>query len=400
MSFKTIRHAFEMQAARGNLRDEHVPLMEHITIAEMGIKAFGKAYFGDVWAKAQADVENRRIASETANDVDRHIVKWERLAQDVMSLPTSLARETIVTTLDIPSTLGRARDLTIREAEQPAGLESALMTGSTKVTRNNFLKSGTIMKEYDLLGLFPQPENTNVRYEKFATSEAEYSVAKYSRAIGWTYEAKINDDLGSFLDQAAALGYSARLNRLRVIFEAIIDALTRTNPSGVQPGSGGTAAPGGPTIANIEWAIATLASSNPGRRLGAIGIPVLWEALAKAARDNQYVPNSSPAVINPAYQGFAINVEELLASAMEAAPVAKGAKATDWLAYDAQVGAWLDFATLTGYEASPRIVFKLPDVRDATDLGSFDNMTDAMKVVDVVGAKVTDTTRVLWAAGE
>src|SRR5690625_3285482 len=133
-----------------------------------------------------------------------------------------MAREAIHTTLDLPAVLGRARDLVIRPAEEPVNLESAMLNGAFKRTMQNFREMPSLQKDVDTLGLFLQPEGTNVRYEGFSWSEDKYAVSKYSRAIGWTWEAKVNDDLQSFLDESAALGYAARMNRLKVLFLAIV----------------------------------------------------------------------------------------------------------------------------------------------------------------------------------
>lgn len=388
MRFSEIQHAYENAAARGHSREEHVTLLTAVTIFELAAEAFGRAYYGrPLWNQATADVEARRAAVAGAEDQsDRIIERWTARAKDVNALQERLARETILTTLDLPAVLGRARDVVIQQAEEPFSTESPLFAAAAKTTRTDFRSRPSVRKELDALGLFPQPEGTNVRYQPFEWTEDEYAVGKYSRAIGWTYEARINDDLGSFLDQSAALGYAGRLTRIRTLAAAIIAATTRTAPTG---------GAGGPTIANLEWAREQLASSTPPRRFGAVGIPINWEGLATAARDNQMEPGSSPAVLNPVYQAFRVDVEEIIPLVLAEAP---SGDALDWLAYDANVGAWLEFATLTGYEGGPRIAFKLPDTRE-TDLGSFDNMTDAMKVVDVTGAKVIDPTRVLRVAG-
>lgn len=388
MRFSTIERAFERQALKGHAKEEHVPLLTAVTALEMGAESFYRAYFGDAhWGKAEKDVIARREAVQGAKDSsDALLEKWTRTARDASALESALARETIVTTLDLPAVLGRARDLVIREAEEPYSTESPLFAGAAKVTRPDFRPRKSIKKEFDTLGLFPQPEGTNVRYEAFSFSEDEYAVTKYSRAIGWTYEARVNDDLTGFLDQAATLGYAARMTRIKTLAAAIVAGTSRSTPSG---------GAGGPTIANIEYARDTLAGGTPARRLGAVGVPVAWEGVAQAARDNQMKPGSNPAEVNPVYQSFRIDVEEIVPLVLAAAPAGN---AKDWLAYDANVRSWLEFATLEGYQASPRIAFKLPDTRDA-DLGSFDNMTEAMKVVDVHAAKVIDATKVLRVAG-
>lgn len=390
MRLSETRRAFERMADRGQIKEDHVDLLTHAAIYEAAGNAFGRAYYQETWNKAEDEVQARRAATEGAQaDTDNIIMAWERKAKDVGQLNARMAREAIHTTLDLPAVLGRARDLVIRPAEEPVNLESALLNGAFKRTMQNFREMPSLQKDVDTLGLFLQPEGTNVRYEGFSWSEDKYAVSKYSRAIGWTWEAKVNDDLQSFLDESAALGYAARMNRLKVLFLAIVAGTARTTLTGTGAGAGG------PTIANVDAARAALASSTPPRRLGGISIPVPWEGLANATRDNQFVPASTPAELNPVYSAFTVNVEEYLADVLAAAP---SGNALDWLAHDSNIASWLEFATLRGFEGGPSIVFKLPDTRES-GYGSFDNMTDAMKVVDVVGAKVIDGTRVLRVAG-
>src|SRR5690625_7533200 len=114
----------------------------------------------------------------------------------------------------------------------------------------------------DRLCLILQPEGTNVRYEGFTWSEDQYAIAKYRRASGWTWEAQQDDDLQSFLDESAALGFAARLNRLKVLLLAIVAGTSRTTLTGTGAGAGG------PPIANVEAARAALANSSPSRMLG------------------------------------------------------------------------------------------------------------------------------------
>src|SRR5690625_4721480 len=163
-----------------------------------------------------------------------------------------MAREAILTTLDLPAVLGRARDLVIRPAGEPVNLESALLNGAFKRTMQNFREMPSLQKDVDTLGLFLQPEGTNVRYEGFSWTEDGYAIAKYSRAIGWTWEARQADDAASFLDESAALGFAARVNRLRVLFAAIIAGTTRVTLTG---------GAGGPTIDNIIAARELLADN-------------------------------------------------------------------------------------------------------------------------------------------
>lgn len=389
MSFKDTQHAFERMADRGHIKAEHVMPLTFAAIFEQAGTAFGQAFYGPTWNKAEDEVQARRAAVEGAQaQTDSIIRSWESRAKDVSAMGDRLARETIITSLDLPAVLGRARDLVIRNAEDPTSTESALFNAAFKRTAQNFRPMSSLQKDVDSLGLFLQPEGTNVRYEGFSWSDDQYAIAKYSRAIGWTWEAQQDDNLQGFLDESAALGFAARLNRLRVVFLAIVAGTTRTTLGGV----------GGPDIARIEAARAALASSTPPRRLGTVSVPIGWEGLATAARDNQFVPASSPAELNPVYSSFSVNVEESEAFTQILAAAPSG-NALDWLAHDANIASFLEFAALRGFEGGPRIVFKLPDTQGITDLGSFDNMTEAMKVVDTAGAKIIDGTRILRVAG-
>lgn len=373
-SFKDIRHKFERMADQGHIKPDHIPMLESAMIFELAGDEFNRAYFGSrVWDKALDEVET------SSTDIRE---KWANKAKDVNVLNHQLARETIITTLDLPAAVGRARDIALREAEE-ISTDSPLLAGAARRTARDFRPMPGLRRDLDTLGLFRQPEGTNVRYEPFQYTEDEYAVVKYNRAIGWTWEAREADDLGIFLDMARALGYSARLNRVRVLLAAIVAGTTR----GTYGGSAG-----GPTIARVEAVRDALAGANA--RFGAVSIPVQWEGVAEATRANQYVPGSNPAQVNPMFSAFGINVEEVMPEVFAAAP---SGNAADWLGHDSNIAGWLEFAALRGFEGGPRMRFKLPDARD--DLGSFDNMTDAMSILDAVGAKVTDESRVVRVAG-
>jgi len=227
------------------------------------------------------------------------------------------------------------------------------------------------------------PEGTNVTYDAIERTPDSYAVTPYAVATGWTWEARQNDDLGTFLEDVRELGRRATRNRIQVLYAAIKAAVSQSTPTGTMP-SGGTAAAGGPTIANIEWATTTLGSDN--RVLGAVTVPAKWLALAKASASQQVVP-ASPTVQNPV-MGFGINLERSLGVGT---PLHTAA---NWLAHEANIASWLEFAALDGFTGGARLVFKLPDT-DARDLGSFENMTEAVKIVDAVAAKVTDADSVL-----
>lgn len=376
MRFSSIERVYDRLNAQGKLTERQAAYATLVTIYEHASLAFLEGQYGaKVVAQAKDDVRG-------ADAVQRRA--FERLAPDVASLTKVLARETITTTLDLPAITGRARDLINRNDGRAAEmLVSPLYDGAYKRTATDFRQIYGITTAEDAKGLYATPEGTNVTYDKIERTTEGYSVVPYSGASGWTWEARENDDLGTFLETVRLFGERGTRNRRMVLYAAIKAALSEGTPSGVQP-SGGTAAAGGPTIANIEWATTTLATDN--RVFGAVTVPPKWLALATASASQQVVP-ASPTVQNPV-QGFGINLERGLGVGT---PLHT---AGNWLAHEANIASWLEFAALDGFTGGARIVFKLPDT-DARDLGSFENMTTAFKVVDAIAAKVTDPDAVL-----
>lgn len=376
MRFSEIERTYDRLAARGALTERQAAHAALVTVYEHATLAFLEGQYGHaVVAQAKDDVRS-------ADQVQRQA--FERLAPDVQPLARTLARESITTTLDLPAITGRARDIINRNDGRAAEmLISPLYDGAYKRTATDFRQIYGISTNEDAKGLYATPEGTNVTYDKVERTTEGYSVVPYSVASGWTWEARQNDDLGTFLENVRLFGERGTRNRRMVIYAAIAAALSEATPSGTMP-SGGTAAVGGPTIANIEWATTTLATDN--RVFGAVTVPAKWLALANMSASALTVP-TNPTVQNPV-AGFGVNLERGLGVGT---PLDT---AGNWLAHEAVISTWLEFATLDGFAGGARLVFKLPDT-DVSDLGSFENMTEAFKIVDAVAAKVTDDDAVI-----
>lgn len=377
MRFSSIERAYDRLAAQGKLTERQAAYASLVTIYEHASLAFLEGQFGEkVVAQARDDVRG-------ADQVQRRA--FERLAPDTLPLTRALARESITTTLDLPSITGRARDIINRNDARAAELLiSPLYDGARKRSATDFRDIHGISTTEEEKGLPKTPEGTNVTYDRIARSTSAYSVMPYSVASGWTWEARVNDDLGTFLENVRLFGMRGTRNRRQVLYAAIKAALSETTPSGTMP-SGGTAAAGGPTIANIEYAADKLGDDN--RVLGAITIGAKWLGTATAASVQPIVPGGTAGTINPV-QGITVNLERGLGVGT---PLDT---ANNWLAHEANIASWLEFAALDGFAGGARIVFKLPDT-DARDLGSFENMTEAFKIVDAVAASVTDTKSVV-----
>lgn len=375
MRFSSIERVYDRLVAQGKLTERQAAHASLVTIFEHATLAFLEGQYGEkIVAKAKDDVRSADATQRRA---------FERHAPDLAGLTRVLARESITTTLDLPAITGRARDIITRADRADEWLISPLLDGARKRTATDFRAIHGISNVESQKGLYPTPEGTNVTYDKIERETDAYSVIPYSVASGWTWEARQNDDLGTFLEDVRELGRRATRNRIHVILAAIAAATSEATPSGTMP-SGGTAAAGGPTVANIEWATATLAADN--RVFGAVTVPPKWLATAQASSRQPVIP-ATPTVANPV-QGFAVNLERQLGVGT---PLDT---AGNWLAHEANIASWLEFAALDGFTGGARLVFKLPDT-DARDLGSFENMTEAVKIVDAVAAKVVDADAVI-----
>lgn len=376
MKFSNIERVYDRLEAKGLLTERQARWAALVTVYEHATLAFLEGHFGDrILRQAKDDVRSM-------DKVERESLAKQH-APDVFDLQRVVARESITTTLDLPAITARARDIVARTDRSDEFLISPLFDGARKRTAADFRDIYGISNEESSKGLYPVPEGANVTYDKIERTTDKYAVVPYAVATGWTWEARENDDLGTFLEDVRELGRRAVRNRLHVIYAAINAALTEVTPSGVQP-SGGTASAGGPTIANVEYATATLAADN--RVFGAVTVPPKWLATAQMSSRSLVVP-TAPTVQNPVV-GFEVNLERSLGVG---SPLTR---AGNWLAHEANIASWLEFAALDGFTGGARLVFKLPNT-DAPDLGSFENMTEAVKVVDAVAAAVTDEDAVL-----
>lgn len=397
MSIKDIRHDYQRLADRGMLQQHMVAMATEATILEAGVVAFHKGYYGDKeWARVTDDVRSAKHAGEEAASQ-----LMEAHAEDVMNVHRIL-RETLTTT-DFAIVLSQMRDRVRRQSYNPIAGPLFASIGPVRTAPNFKPMRGVRTDPFRRLKL--QPERTNVEYAELGSTEDGYRVAKYALAVPFSWESRVNDDIGEFIQILFNLGVAANRTRALVLLEAIRDGLARQTPSGTFVS--GSAAAGGPTPANIEWAYARFANAvntngDPiDRILSHIAIPAQWTLLAKNTLDSDRIVVAGDTDVSKpdgnAVRGLAeVWVERLMRSVFaEDTPDRKN----DWLAFD-NTNAWVEFAALAGFEAGPQTHTKLADVVETSALGSFDNQTSAVKVMDVVGATITDPTSVVRIAGD
>lgn len=396
MSIKDIRHEYQRLADKGVLRPEQVNRATLANILEAGAVAFHKGYFGArEWAKVADDARAARHAGDEAN---AHLV--ESLATDIAPVTRAL-RETHTTT-DFPLVLSQIRDRVRRQSYNP--IEGPLFQSALPVRTATDFKPLRGVRSDTFRRLEKRPEGTNVQYGTVGSSEDVYRVVNYEKAVAFTWEAWVNDDVGEFTQVLFNLGVAARRTRALVLLEAIRDALTRVTPSGTFDGF--AAGAGGPTPGNIRWAyerfaIATNANGDPiDRALTHIAVPTHWAPTAANSLESENVVLAGDTDVirasrNPARGLAEAWTERLMREVFNADGTPRP---HDWLAFDNTVR-WVEFAALAGFEAGPMTYTKLPDVQEHVEQGSFDNHSLAVKVGDTVGAAVTDQTAVVRVAG-
>lgn len=391
-SIRKIQHAYELAAARGHIPEQLVAKATVATILEAGASEFHKAYFGKAWGEA---VTSARAARHDGYDTAMRMA--EGLIEDIS--PVFRALGAVHTTTDFPLALAQVRDRVRRESYNP--VESQVFGLATPRTASDFKALRGIRTDpFNRLKL--RPEGTNVEYATFASTEDLYQVANYELAVGFTWESWVNDDIGEFMVAMRNLGIAARRNRALVVFEAIRAGTNRVTLSGTIEGTAGA---GGPTPANVVALYQALAEQTNAdgkplpRLLTDIAVPAKWAVTGRQTLDSEHVVagagNARPR------NNAAFGLANLLVEPMMAEVMGEGGgsnNAADWIGFDRNQ-AWLEFATLAGYEAGPRTFTKLPDVLETINEGSFDNHTLAVKVSDNVAAKVVDAKSVVRVAG-
>lgn len=376
MSVKQLHFNYQLAEAKGEIPEGTAGALTISTIMEAGLQAFHQAYFGNgIFAK----VLSERAANHEANELTASL--QEALLSDVR--PVYRLIESIHTTADFPQLLAQIRNRVLRKTYSP--IESGITGVATERDVNDFkpirgYKFGNIDR------LILRPEGTDVRYATIGLTDDLYVVANYERAIAYTWEAYVNDDLSVFTNALAELGNAARRTRIFVGFEALKQGLPQTVVGG---------APGGPTYARLREgvkAIATLKNDDGnviGFRANKLMIPTQWEEDANDVFLAEFIQTGNGTPTRNSLKGrLDVMVERLMARIL----------GDDYLIYDDQ-SPFLEMAYLTGFRAGPKTYTKEVDTIEHLDEGCFKNHTFDIKVGDVVGAKVVDTRGVTRVKG-
>lgn len=384
MSIRSIHNEYRLAAARGHMPQALVTSATLATVLESGATAFHKAYYGaSNWDKTRNDVQANASGTETAGRLQ------EALITDISSIQRPL-RESM-TTSDLAGVLGTIRSRVLRQTFNP--VESDIFALATRRTAQDFrIMQGFRVDPFNRLAL--RPESADVTFANFGTTPDGYRVANYELALSYTWEMWMNDDLGVFNIALENLGVAARRNRALIVFEAIAAQVPQTV---LKDQAGANLAPGGPDVAHVQGAIDALNAQRTADGavlpfdLTDIAIPTKWRTQLATTLNSERLlglTGSKTPEANPVYQAATPHREPMMAEILGA----------DWLAWDNRYS-WLEFSTLTGFEAGPRTYTKMPDVNENIDQGSFANHNLAVKVGDVCSAFVTQTRALIRVQG-
>lgn len=380
---QTLRLKFEVAEARGHIPRGSAGLLADATIAEAGVKAAMEGYFGiKTVADAIADVRKEPISDAKAEAITEDIA--DAYLRDIRPVVNRL--NATHTTSDFVYALANLRARTLRAAYE--GQESMWRNYAAITTVPNF-KPIRGLRFNELPELKLRPESTDVRYTSFSESEDGYRVANYERAVSYTWEMSLGDELGLFTRALESLGRGARRTETLIVFQAIKDGIPRATISGVTAGA--------PTIDRLSAIRQTLNlrtfTDTEGGTIP-FGFNITDLIVGVADQDaaniilNQEFTNYQGGAPNVMAGAFTLHVERLWSRIM----------GRDYVAFDSTAD-WLEVAFLEGFQGGPLTFVRLPDEQNHPDMGSFANHTIDVKVGHTLGAKVTEANAAIRLEG-
>jgi hypothetical protein len=234
-----------------------------------------------------------------------------------------------------------------------------------------------------------RPEGGDVQYTTLGFTADHFMVANYERALQYTWEAWLNDEVSAFARGLRKLGEGARRTEAIVIFNAILNGVTRSSETGVTTG-----APNATRIAAARAAMAarTVTDVDGVETVGEIMAtdivyPNQWRDEVEIALGTQYTDFQAGAP-NVVYRSLQPHLERLWSRVFT----------SDWILLDNTID-WIDVRFLQGFEGGPQTYTKMPNVQESPDQGSFENHSLSVKVGHTLGALVTNTDGVLRNQG-
>lgn len=377
---KTLYLKNQLLESKGAIPEGMAAGITYAAILERGTRAFYEGYYGADLGKAISAAKSEQAAL----DVNDAIIEDLRPMLAAYEQGGFMATHT---TSDFPLALASLRQRTLRGEYE--GRPSTWREWGANVRTVPDFRPIRSISFGQMPELLLRPEGTDVKYVSFTEAEAGYRVANYERAIKYTWEMWLADDIAFFESQLRSLGRAARRTEALIIIRAIYDGVSRSAESGVTTGA--------PTITNVSNARVALSqrtfTDEDGNdvEFGLMATDAIFgianaDAFAVTLRQqttdgNQYGPPNLNLGITP-------HLEPLWGRVF----------GTDWVLYDRNME-WLEVAFLEGFQGGPKTYTQLPDVREHPSEGSFANHSLAVKMGHTLGAKVVDVNGVIRVQG-
>lgn len=390
---RQIHNKYMLAEARGHIPEGTAHGLTYATILELGVRSVAEGYYGT--QTVQTAVSAARD-EQTALDIsDEILADIPHITREYGKLDAFMGEQNggkigaVHTTSDFPTALGSLRRNIIREG---AGTTQATwrswipprLVGTTPDFKPVRAVSMTEMGELKL-----RPEATDVQYTTLGFTADTMMVANYERALQYTWEMWLNDEVNVFARALRKMGEGARRTEAIVIFNAILNGVARSSETGVTTG-----APSATRIAAARKAMAARTTtdidnvSTTGEVMATdIVYAGTWADDVEIALGTQFT-DFQAGTPNVAYRSVEPHMERLWGRVF----------GSDWILFDENVD-WIDVRFLEGFQGGPKTYTKMPNVQENPEQGSFENHSLSVKVGHALGAKVVDANGVLRNQG-
>lgn len=378
---KTLYLKAQLAEAKGEIDPGQAAQVTYAAIVASAVQAAAEGYYGtNVLNLALSNAKVEQMSEDTLDSMLEDISDMRRVLNETH------------TTTDFPLALANLRQRTLRAAyEGTAPTWRSWVRPSAIITVSDF-KTIRGLRVTELPELKARAEGTDVQYASFGETEDGYRVANFERALKYTWEMWLNDEVGMFARALASYGRGAYRTEQIVIFEAIAAGLVRSTENGLTAGV--------PDIARIQkmrQALTNRAFIDSDGKSVEYGYDITDFVFGTANRDtftqtlNQnFVGGDTQAqtsVPNPVKGAGTAHMERLWSRVF----------GTDYIGFDADAD-WLEVAFLESFQGGPLFYTKMPDT-DQPSQGSFSNHSLEVKVGHTLGAKVVDQSAAIRVQG-
>jgi len=390
---RQIHNKYMLAEAKGHIPAGTAHGLTYATILELGVRNVAEGYYGTKTVQqAVSAARDEQAALDISDDILADITTITRVYDNLDTFMGEQAGGKIGavhTTSDFPTALGSLRRNIIREGPDTAQAAWRSWIPSRLVGTAPDFKPvrGVSMTEMGELRL--RPEATDVQYTTLGFTADTMMVANYERALQYTWEMWLNDEVNVFARALRKMGEGARRTEAIVIFNAILNGVTRSTETGITAGA--------PNATRIKAARAAMAARTTtdidnvvttGEIMATdIVYPGQWADDVEIALGTQFT-DFQTGTPNVVYRSVEPHMERLWGRVF----------GSDWIMFDENID-WIDVRFLQGFEGGPKTYTKMPNVQENPEQGSFENHSLSVKVGHALGAKIVDADGVLRNQG-